>query len=81
MSSETLSATSEMEFKALVKPFLKRYASELESAKFLVLLLVKYCLDVRCGIFRWTNLDVKWSIDSLQCMVTVLLIVVFLYFI
>ena len=46
MSSDTLSATSEIEFKALVKPFLKRYASELGSAKFLVLLLVKYCLDV-----------------------------------
>ena len=39
------------------------------SANFLVLLLVKYCLDGSIGhdIFRWTNLDVKWSIDSLQC--------------
>ena len=52
-----------------MKPFLKRYASELGSAKFLVLLLVKYFLDVsfRCGTFRWTNLDVKWSSDSLHC--------------
>ena len=40
-------------------------------AKFLVLLM-KYCLNVSFGrgIFRWTNLDVKWSIDSLQCKVT-----------
>ena len=53
-------------FKAKVMRFLKRYTSELGPAKFLVLLLVKYCLDgsFRHGIFRWTNLDIKWSIDS-----------------
>ena len=41
---------------------------------------VKYCLDGSFGhsIFRWTNLDVKWSIDSLPCKVTVLIIAVFL---
>ena len=44
---------------------------------------VKYCLDGSFGhgIFRWTNLDVKCSIDSLPCKVTVLIIAVFLYFI
>ena len=63
-------------FKAKVK----RYTSELGPAKFLVLLLVKYCLDGSFGhgMFRWRNLDVKWSIDSLQCKVTVLIMVVFL---
>ena len=65
-------------FKA--KRSLKRYTSELGPAKFLVLLQVKYCLDGSFGhgIFRWTNLDVKWSIDSLLCKVTVLIIAVFL---
>ena len=60
-------------FKAKVKRSLKRYTSELGPAKFLVLLLVKYCLNGSFGhgIFRWTNLDVKWSIDSLLCQVTV----------
>ena len=58
-------------FKAKVKRSLKYYTSELGPAKFLVLLLVKFCLDgsFRHGIFRWTNLDVKWSIDSLLCKV------------
>ena len=60
---------SEWRFKASVKCFLKRNISELGSTKFLVLLLVKYCLDISFGrgIFRWTDLDVKWSIDTLQC--------------
>ena len=60
-------------FKASVKRSLKRYTSDLGSPKFLVLLLVKYYLDGSFGrgIFRWTILDVKWSIDSLQCKVTV----------
>ena len=59
-------------FKAKVKRSLKRYTSELWPAKFLVLLLVKYCLDGSFGhgIFRWTNLDVKWNIDTLPCKVT-----------
>ena len=67
-------------FKAKVKRSLKRYTSELGPAKFLVLLLVKWCLDGSFGhgIFRWTNLDVNWSIDSLPCKVTVLIIAVFL---
>ena len=67
-------------FKAKVKGSLKRYTSEIGCAKFLVLSLVKYCLDGNFGhgIFRWTNLDVKWSIDSLLCKVTVLIIAVFL---
>ena len=67
-------------FKAKVKHSLKRYTLELGPAKFLVLLEVKYCLDGSFGhcIFRWTNLDVKWSIDSLPCKVTVLIIAVFL---
>ena len=51
-----------------------------QAAKFLVLLLVKNCLDGSFGhgIFRWTNLDVKWSIDSLPCKVTVIIIAVFI---
>ena len=67
-------------FNAKVKHSLMRYTSELGPAKFLVLLLVKFCLDgsFGYGIFRWTNLDVKWSIDSLPCKVTVLIIAVFL---
>ena len=67
-------------FKAKVKCSLKRYISELRPENFLVLLFVKYCLDVSFGhgIFRWTNLDVKWSVDSLPCKVTVLIIAVFL---
>ena len=67
-------------FKAKVKCSLKSYTSELGPAKFLVLLLVKFCLDGSFGhgIFRWTNLDVKWSIDCLPCKVLVLIIVVFL---
>ena len=67
-------------FKAKVKRSLKRYTSELVPEKFLVQLLVKYCLDGSFGhgIFRWTNLDIKWSIDSLPCKVTVLIIAVFL---
>ena len=58
-------------FKALVECSLKRYTSELGPAKFLVLLLVKYYLDGSFGhgIFRWANLDVKWSIESLRCKV------------
>ena len=58
-----------MSFKAKVKRSLKLYTSELGPAKFLVLLLVKYCLDGSFGhgIFRLTNLDVKWSIESLPC--------------
>ena len=67
-------------FKAKVKRSLKRYTSELGPKNFLVLLFVKYCLDgsVGHGIVRWTNLDVKWSIDYLLCKVTVLIIAVFL---
>ena len=67
-------------FKASVKHFWKCYTSELGSAKFLVLLSVKYCLDISFGrgIFRSTNLDVKWSIDALQCKVTVSIIAIFL---
>ena len=67
-------------FKVKVKHSLKRYTSELGPAKFLGLLLVKYYLDGSFGhgIFRWTNLDIKWSIDSLPCKVTVLIIVVLL---
>ena len=67
-------------FIANVKRSLKRYTSELGPAKFLVLLLVKYYLGGSFGhsMFRWTNLDVKWSIDSLPCKVTVLIIAVFL---
>ena len=44
----------------------------------LVLLLVKYSLDDNFGhgIFRWTNLDVKWSTDTLPCKVTVLIIII-----
>ena len=40
---------------------------------------MKYYLDGSFGhsMIRWTNLDVKWSIDSLQCKVTVLTIAVF----
>ena len=70
-------------FKAKVKRSLKRYTSELGPAKLLVLLLVNYCLygSFGHGINRWTNLDIKWSIDSLQCKVTVLIIAVFLMFI
>ena len=67
-------------FKAKVKHSLKRYTSELGPTKFLELLFVKYCLygSFGHGIFRLTNLDVKWSIDSLPCKVTVLIIAVFL---
>ena len=66
-------------FKAKVKRSLKRYISELGPAKFLVLLLVKYCLNGSFGHgnFRWTNLDVKWSIDALPCKLTVLTIAIF----
>ena len=55
-------------------------SEEFEPAKFLVLLLVKNCLDgsIGHGIFRWRILDVKWSMDSLLCKVTVLIIDVFL---
>ena len=48
-SSEKRSRTSEVDFKASVKCSLKRYTSELEPAKLLVLLLVKYCLDGSFG--------------------------------
>ena len=67
-------------FKAKVKRSLKRYTSELGPENFLVLLFVKYCLDTSFGhgILRWTNLYVKWRIDSLPCKVTVLIIAVFL---
>ena len=66
-------------FKAKVKRSLKRYILELGPAKLLVLLYVKYCLDGSFGHgnFRWTNLDVKWSIDALPCKLTVLTIAVF----
>ena len=65
-------------FKAKINRSLKCYTSELGPAKFLVLLLVKYCLDgiFGHGNFRWANLDVEWSIDSLQCKVTILIIAV-----
>ena len=63
MSLETRSATSEVEFKASVKHFLQRYASELGSAKFLVLLLVKYCLDV---ILDVASLDIV-SVRNVNC--------------
>ena len=55
-----------------MKLYLKHYSSELGSAKLLVVLLVKYCLEVsfRCGMFRWTDLSVKWTIESLQYKVT-----------
>ena len=68
---ETRSTTSEWRFKALVKCFLKRNISELGSTKFLVLLLVKYCLDISFGrgIFRWTDLDVKGGLDHFFCFV------------
>ena len=64
--------TSGIDFKASVKLFLKRYSSELWSAKLLVVLLVKYCLEgsFRCCIFRWIDLSFKWSIESLQYKVT-----------
>ena len=67
-------------FKANVKRSLQRYTSELGPENFLELLLVKYCLDGSFGhgIFRWTNLDVQWSIDSLPCKVAVLIIAIFL---
>ena len=68
--------------KAKVKRSLKCYTSELGPENFLVLLLVKYCLNGSIGhcIIRWTNLDVKWSIDSLPCKVTVSIIAVFLIY-
>ena len=50
-------------FKARVKCSLKCYSCLGVAAKFLVLLLVEFCLD---GSFRQTNLDVNWSIDSLR---------------
>ena len=64
-------------FKAKVKRSLKRYTSELGPENFLVLFVSEYCLDGSFGdgIFRWTNLDVKWSIDSLPCKVTVVIAV------
>ena len=68
-------------FNAKVKRSLKRYTSELGPENFLVLLFVIYCLDGSFGhgIFRWTNLDVKWSSYILStCKVTVLIIAVFL---
>ena len=71
-------------FKAKVKRSLKRYTSEHWPENVLELLFVKYCLDGSfcrsfChGILRWTNLYAKWSIDSLPCKVTVLIIAVFL---
>ena len=70
----------EMEDTMLSGVSLKHYTSELGPAKFLVPLLEEYCLDgsFRHVIFRWTNLDVKWSIDSLPCKVTVLIIAVVL---
>ena len=39
-----------------------------------------HCLDGGFGYgnFRWTNLDIKWSIDALPCKLTVLTIAVFL---
>ena len=66
-------------FKAKVNRSLKRYTSVHGPENFLVLLFVKYCLDGSFGhgIFRWTNLDVKCSIDSQPCKVTVVIIVVF----
>ena len=67
-------------YKAEVKRSLKCYTLQLGPAKSLVLLYVKYCLDgsFRHSIFIWINLDVKWSMDSLPCKLTVLIIAVFL---
>ena len=65
------------------KAFAKHYTSELWPAKFLVVLLVKYCLDGSFGhgIIRWTNwMLIKWNIDSLPCRVTVLITAVFLVY-
>ena len=69
-----------------MKRFPKRNTSELKSAKFLVLVIVKYWLDVSFGRGAASldgqtldaDLDVKWSIDSQQCKATVLIRAVFL---